>query len=759
MPLHENTGPRGLYDPAFEHDACGVGLVCKIDGTPSHDVVRRGLKVLLDLDHRGACGCDERTGDGAGIMTQVPHTFFRAKRAEHGIRLPEPGAYGVGMVFMPNDPAQQKVCKMHVEDAVRGEGQVLLGWREVPTHNETIGAAARAMEPAIWQVFVGRGADVADQMAFERKLYVIRKVFQNTVYALGLTEKDCCYVPSLSSRTLVYKGMLTPEQVPAYFPDLIDPAMESALAMVHSRFSTNTFPKWPLAQPFRFLCHNGEINTLRGNRNQMKAGEAMFHSKRFGDDTKKLLPIIREGGSDSMALDNALELLYFTGRSLPHAMMMLVPEAWEHNPAMPDQKRAFYQYHSNLMEPWDGPATLPFTDGRYVGAVLDRNGLRPSRYTITKDGYAILASETGVGDVHPSNVLEKGRLQPGRMFLVDLEEGRVISDEEIKSTISRRKPYRKWLDDNVMTLHRLPRPASTPRIRPEARRTKQRMFGYTLEDLRLLLAPMGQNAKEALGSMGNDTPLAVLSDRPRLLYDYFKQLFAQVTNPPLDAIREELVTSLYARVGKEGNLFDPQPGSCRTVHLDTPVITDEELARLVGIDGPGGIGDFRTAVLPALFAVADGGDGLRRALDGLCDAASDAIAAGAGILVVSDRGSDERMAPIPSLLAVSAVHQHLVRERTRTRVGLVSESGDAREVHHLCLHLGYGANAVNPYLALETIEHMATEGLHGLDRSVGVEAAQRNYVKAACAGVLKVTVTFEDGRTQEVEADGCSLLK
>ena len=728
MPLHDNTGPRGLYDPAFEHDACGVGLICKIDGTPSHDVVRRGLKVLLDLDHRGACGCDERTGDGAGILMQVPDAFFRSQESEHGICLPELGAYGVGMVFMPKDPAKLNVCKKHIEKAVRAEGQVLLGWRVVPTHNETIGTMARAMEPAIWQVFVGRGPDMADQDAFERKLYVIRKVFQNTVHALGLTERDCCYIPSLSSRTLVYKGMLTPEQVPAYFPDLIDPSMESALAMVHSRFSTNTFPKWPLAQPFRFLCHNGEINTLRGNINQMRAGEALFHSKRFGADTKKLLPVIREGGSDSMALDNALELLYFTGRSLPHAMMMLVPEAWEHNPAMSDEKRAFYQYHSNLMEPWDGPATLPFTDGRYVGAVLDRNGLRPSRYTITKDGYAILASETGVGDVHPSNVLEKGRLQPGRMFLVDLKEGRVISDEEIKSTISRRKPYRKWLDDNVITLERLPRPASTPRIAPEARRTKQRMFGYTLEDLRLLLAPMGQNAKEALGSMGNDTPLAVLSDRPRLLYDYFKQLFAQVTNPPLDAIREALVTSLELNLGADHDLFSETPLHCRQLHLKQPILTDEDLAGVRALDDA----VLRPATLSMLF---EDGEGLGEALERLCAAAAEAVESGHSLLILSDRDADKAHLPIPALLATAAVHHHLIREGLRMQCGLIVESGEPREVHHFCLLIGYGAGAVNPYLALETVRELADTG----DIEQGdAETAVVNYIKAVGKGLLKV---------------------
>ena len=727
--LHDTPAEHGLYDPAFEHDACGVGFICKVDGAPSHDVVRRGLGILLNLEHRGACGCDERTGDGAGILMQIPDAFCRKRGEEQDIRLPEPGAYGVGMVFLPRDPAQQQFCKTSFEQAVCAEGQRILGWRPVPTHNTSIGTASRAVEPDVWQVFVARGSGLANQQAFERKLYVIRKVVQRAVHTAGLPDGDRFYIASLSSRTLIYKGMLTPDQVPAYYPDLSDPSMQSALAMVHSRFSTNTFPKWPLAQPFRFLCHNGEINTLRGNLNAMRAREVLFHSDRFGQDTAKLLPILREGGSDSMILDNMLELLYFTGRSLPHAMMMLVPEAWEHNPDMPDEKRAFYEYHSCLMEPWDGPATLPFTDGRYIGAVLDRNGLRPSRYTVTKDGYVILASETGVSAVDPANVLEKGRLQPGRMFLVDLEEKRIISDEEIKSRISRRQPYRQWLTDNLVRLEQLPGCAEAASMTPETCRALQPLFGYTVEDVRLLLPPMGAEGKEALGSMGDDTPLAVLSDRPRLLYDYFKQLFAQVTNPPLDAIREKLVTSLYLTLGADQDLFQETPLHCRQLRLKQPILTDADLARVRVLDDDA----LRSATVPMLFR--GGGGGLEAALDRLCTAASEAVEGGCSLLILSDRDADAEWLPIPALLATAAVHHHLIRNGLRTRCGLIVESGEPREPHHFCLLIGYGAGAVNPYLALATVRTLAATGeIDGVD----ADKAERNFVKAIGKGILKV---------------------
>ena len=706
------SAPYGLYDPALEHDACGVGLFCRIDGTPSHLVVRKGLQVLLELDHRGACGCDEATGDGAGILIQLPHKFFETE-----VRvLPAPGDYGVGMVFMGR--GHENACKAAIENAVRSEGAQLLKWRRVPTDNATIGVGARSLEPAIWQCFVAKNAGTSQQ-TFERQLYVVRKVFQQIVRDSGLTG---CYIASLSSRTIVYKGMLTPAQLSAYYPDLHSSRLESALAMVHSRFSTNTFPDWSLAQPFRFLCHNGEINTLRGNINQMRAGEVMFSSDHFGSATRKLVPVIREGGSDSMALDNALELLYYTGRTLPHAMMMLVPEAWEYNGKMPDAKRAFYQYHSNLMDPWDGPATVPFTDGRYAGALLDRNGLRPSRYTISKDGYVVLASETGVGGIADHMVARKGRLKPGRMFLVDLERGRLIEDEEIKEQISSRAPYRLWLDEHQITLDSLPRAAAQPTQTSLLRR--QQMFGYTLEDLRVLMAPMSQTAKEALGSMGNDTPLAVLSDRPRLLYDYFKQLFAQVTNPPLDAIREEMVTSLALNLGASDNLFTEGPRHCNKLRLSQPVLTDDDLATLRAE-----LPDVTT--LDMCFQP----DELAMALERLQEDASEAVGKGSSLLVLSDREADADELPIPALLAAGAVHHHLIREGQRLRCGLIVESGEPREVHHFALLIGYGVEAVNPYLALATVRQMAKSG--ELD-NLSPDAAESRFIQAVSKGLLKV---------------------
>jgi len=632
----------------------------------------------------------------------------------------------VGMIFLPQESSRQRLFKEQMEAAVCSQGQKLLSWRKVPTINTGIGELARSTEPSVWQFFVVRGSDTLDAEDFERKLYLVRKIFQNAARELRQGAENI-YVASLSARTIVYKGMLTPRQLLDYYPDLLDPAMESALAMVHSRFSTNTFPEWSLAQPFRFICHNGEINTLRGNINQMRAGEAIFNSERFGADTQKLVPVIREGGSDSMALDNALELLYFTGRSLPHAMMMLVPEAWEHNPDMSSDKRAFYQYHSNLMDPWDGPATVPFTDGRYVGALLDRNGLRPSRYTLTKDGYAILASETGVGEIDPANVLHRGRLHPGRMFLVDMQEGCVIRDGELKETISRRRPYRQWIDENTITLDDLPEVNDPERMSKRARREREQMFGYTLEDLRIILQPMGKDAKEPLGSMGDDTPLAVLSDRPRLLYDYFKQLFAQVTNPPLDAIREELVTSLALNLGTSQNLFTETPLHCRKLRIKQPILTEAELLRLHQARKPG----FAAATLEICFVEGQ----LEEALSHLQQEASAAVRAGRTILVLSDRSAGVDRLPIPALLATGAVHHHLIQEGLRMRCGLVIESGEPREVHHMALLIGYGAEAIVPYMALETMRVLVETG--ELDELI-VDEAVAHYIKAMGKGLLKV---------------------
>ena len=737
---------QGLYDPQNEHDSCGVSFVCDIGGSASHNVVALGVKALCNLEHRGALGADPLTGDGAGILIQVPDRFLRDVVDQE---LPPAGQYATGIGFLPAGPAEAERAAAQVEDIVRSEGLRLIGWREVPIDPSMLGPGSRAAMPSFRQVFIA--GDGLSGIDLDRRAYFVRKRIEHEI-GPGAADQSAdddeavmgnaapphtgAYFPSLSARTVVYKGMLMSRQLTSFYADLRDERVESALALVHSRFSTNTFPSWPLAHPYRMIAHNGEINTIAGNRNWLRAREALMSSPHL-EGLERAFPICTPEGSDTAGFDEVLELLTLGGYSLAEAVLMMIPEPWEHHAEMSGDRKAFYRYHATRMEPWDGPASIAFTDGTVIGAVLDRNGLRPSRYLVTSDGLVVMASETGVIDIPQSSVVEKGRLQPGRMFLIDTAQRRIVRDDEIKDGLASARPYQRWLDQNLVHLDDLPR--RDPVRRDEGSLIqRQQGFGHTHEEHRLLLAPMAIDGKEALGSMGTDTPPAVLSDRNRPIYDFFKQLFAQVTNPPLDAIREELVTSLYARVGPEGNLFDPQPSSCRTVHLDSPVITDEELARLVGIDGPGGLGDFRTEVLGALYVVADGGEGLRRALDGLREAASAAIDAGANILVVSDRGSDERLAPVPSLLAVSAVHQHLVAERTRTRVGLVSESGDAREVHHLCLHLGYGANAVNPYLAFETVSNMVSEGLYGLGQSLGVEAAHRNFVKAASAGILKV---------------------
>ena len=737
---------QGLYDPQQEHDSCGVSFVCDIGGSASHKVVDLGVKALCNLEHRGALGADPLTGDGAGILMQIPDRFLRDV-VDH--ELPPAGRYATGIGFLPADPGDAARAAAQVEGIVGSEGLRLIGWREVPVDPSLLGPGSRAAMPSFRQVFIA--GDGLCGIDLDRRVYIVRKRIEHEIGPGGAQDSAAddeavmgnaapphtgAYFPSLSARTVVYKGMLISRQLTSFYADLRDERVESAMALVHSRFSTNTFPSWPLAHPYRMIAHNGEINTIAGNRNWLRAREALMSSPVL-DGLERAFPICTPGASDTAGFDEVLELLTLGGYSLAEAVLMMIPEPWEHHAEMSAERKAFYQYHAARMEPWDGPASIAFTDGTVIGAVLDRNGLRPSRYLVTSDGLVVMASETGVIDIPQSSVVEKGRLQPGRMFLIDTARGRIVRDDEIKDGLASARPYGRWLDQNLVHLDDLPR--RDPLRRDEGSLIqRQQVFGHTHEEHRLLLAPMAIDGKEALGSMGTDTPPAVLSDRNRPIYDFFKQLFAQVTNPPLDAIREELVTSLYARVGAEGNLFDPQPSSCRAVHLDSPVITDEELARLVGIGGPGGLGDFRTEVLGARYVVADGGEGLRRALDGLREAASAAIDAGANILVVSDRGSDERLAPVPSLLAVSAVHQHLVAERTRTRVGLVSESGDAREVHHLCLHVGFGANAVNPYLAFETISNMVSEGLHGLEKSMGVEAAHRNFVKAACSGILKV---------------------
>jgi len=724
---------QGLYDPQFEHDACGVGFVANIKGEKSHDIVLKGLQVLQNLTHRGACGCDPLTGDGAGILMQVPAEFLAKEAKAARISLPDPGDYGVGMVFLPRDVRERNICLEAFESAVRDEGLKFLGWRQVPVDPSACGEMARKVMPEIRQIFVGRGRSVKDTETLERMLYVVRKRVEREVSRSGLRDAESFYVPSLSCRTINYKGLLLPEQIPAFYGDLRDPAMKSAMALVHQRFSTNTLPSWERAHPYRFLAHNGEINTVRGNQNWMRARERLFESPLFGEDIEKLMPIIEEAGSDSARFDNAFELLVRTGRSLPHVAMMMIPEAWQKHESMSDSKRSFYEYHACIMEPWDGPASIAFTDGRVIGAVLDRNGLRPSRYVVTKDGFVVMASEVGVLEIAADNILHKDRLQPGRMFLVDMEAGRIVGDEEIKESMAARKPYRAWLDSNLVQLKSLPTPAHPPvSFDRETLLTQQQLHGYTTEDLRLLMAPMAVNGQEAVGSMGTDTPLAVLSDRPQLLFNYFKQLFAQVTNPPIDPIREELVMSLKATLGAEQNLFDETPAHCHQLEIDNPVISNLELQKIKEIRN----GKLRAVTLPALFRVADGGDGLESALDELCASASKAIAEGASLLILSDREHNEAFAPIPSLLATAAVHHHLIREGTRTRCGIIVESGEPREVHHFCLLIGYGAGAINPYLACETTMDMVEDGrIKGV---ANAEEALDHYLKAANKGILKV---------------------
>ncbi len=721
---------QGLYDPQFEHDSCGVGFVVDIKGRKSHQIVTQALTVLKNLLHRGACGCEVNTGDGAGILIQMPHAFLTRECAKLGISLPAPTWYGVGLVFLPTDPVQAARCQAIFEEIIREEGQTLLGWRDVPTDDSPVGPSAKAVEPAFRQIVIGRNATIADDRAFERRLYVIRKRVEHAVWASDMSLRKRFYLPSLSSSTLIYKGMLSADQIETMFPDILDSTVESALALVHQRFSTNTFPSWPLAHPYRYLAHNGEINTLRGNINWMHAREALCESELF-PDLKKILPIVIEGGSDSAIFDNVLEFLVMAGRPLPHAVLMMIPEAWSGHESMSPERRAFYEYHSCLMEPWDGPASIAFTDGTVIGAVLDRNGLRPSRYYVTKSGLVIMASEVGVLDISPEDVLIKERLHPGRIFLVDTAQGRIIDDAELKHAYATEHPYGEWLKRHLVKMEDLPEPPHVHEPDHETVLQRQQIFGYTHEDLRLLLGPMAVQAEEPVGSMGTDTSLAVLSNRPRLLYEYFKQLFAQVTNPPLDAIREELVTSMESTIGPERNLLKAEPESCHQITIRYPILNNQELAKLRHIISHG----FRSVTLPMLFPVAEGGKGLERALQQLCKKASQAIQRGYTILILSDRGVDLEHAPIPALLATAGVHHHLVREGTRTKCGLVIETGEAREVHHCALLMGYGAGAINPYLAFETLDDMIRQGMLP---SVDHPKAVKNYIKALNKGILKV---------------------
>jgi glutamate synthase (NADPH) large chain len=721
---------QGLYDPQFEHDSCGVGFIVDMHGRKSHTIVRKAIQVLVNLQHRGAKGCEVNTGDGAGITMQIPDGFLRTELQKLGVSLPEVGKYGVGMVFLPRGAESRRQCEQILEDAVERTGQKVLGWRDVPTNNSEIGNSAKAVEPVFRQIFVGLGSEGLDRDSFERKLYLIRRRAENAVAAAGIKDGNYFYLSSLSCSTVVYKGMLSADQIDTYFPDLVNPEVNTALAVVHQRFSTNTFPSWPLAHPFRYISHNGEINTLRGNINWMKARERQFESDIYGKDVKDLLPVLNEAGSDSAILDNALELLVMGGRSLPHAMMMLIPEAWDGHQTMSDEKKAFYEYYSCLMEPWDGPASIVFTDGHVIGATLDRNGLRPSRFYVLKDDVVVMASEVGVLDVAPTEIVMKGRLQPGKMFLIDTREGRIIDDAELKQKIAGALPYREWLNKHMVRIADLPRTKPLHEPDHETVLLRQQVFGYTHEDLKILMAPMARAGEEAIGSMGTDTPLAVLSDRAPSLFSYFKQLFAQVTNPPLDAIREELVTSMGSALGPERNLLKAEPESCRMIKIQSPVMDNDDLAKLRDIQLPG----FKSATISMTYRVKEGGSGLRAAMDKLCADVDKAIQDGATILILSDRGVDEDIAPIPSLLATSGVHHHLVREGTRTKTTFIIETGEAREVHHYCLLIGYGASAVNPYLAFETLDDMIRQDMLFLEHKKAVY----HYIKAVNKGVLKV---------------------
>jgi glutamate synthase (ferredoxin) len=725
---------QGLYDPQFEHDACGVGFIVQMHGQKSHAIVEQGLTILLNLDHRGACGAEPNTGDGAGILLQIPDRFLRKVAAAENITLPELGQYGVGMIYTSPDAKVRAQSREILAAIALEEGLQVIGWRDVPTDNGLLGATAKASEPFMEQVFVQNMAGL-DELGFERKLYLLRKQAHNRIRANGLNE--FWYPASISCRTIVYKGMLMPEQVGAYYPDLRDPDMDSALALVHSRFSTNTFPSWERSHPYRYIAHNGEINTLRGNMNWMHARQSMFGSELFGDDIQKIRPVINIDGSDSGIFDNTLELLTLSGRSLPHAVMMMIPEPWSAHESMSAEKKAFYKYHSCLMEPWDGPASIAFTDGSMMGAVLDRNGLRPCRYYVTKDDLVIMASEAGVLPIEPERIAHKGRLQPGRMFLVDMKQGRIVADEEIKHQIASERPYKTWLDEYLVSLDQLPDAPVEEDISVEDEANpynmihRQTAFGYSFEDVRLLLTPMAKDGVEAVGSMGQDTPLAVLSDRPKLLYDYFQQLFAQVTNPPIDSIREEIVTSAETTIGAEQNLLDPQPRSCHLIELKTPILTNEELAKLKHLNQQG----FRALTVPILFNPQDGVKGLASAIENICATVDRAIAEGVNIVVLSDRNTNKHNAPIPALLAVAGLHHHLIRQGTRTRIGIVLESGEPREVHHFATLIGYGCGAINPYLAFESIDDMIGQGLLV---NIDHKTACKNYIKAATKGVIKV---------------------
>ena len=721
---------KGLYNPAYEHDACGVAFVANLHGEKSKKIVDYALTALKNLDHRGACGCEDNTGDGAGILIQVPHKFLNKILQNENLSLPEEGKYGTGLVFLPNEISEEQECESAFKEVVEENSAQILGWRDVPIDLSSVGETAKGAAPKIRQVFIGNFENVDTAMDIERRLYVIRKCIEHKILNSDIKNREDFYIPSLSCKTMIYKGMLLTEQVESVFLDLQDPDIESGIALVHSRFSTNTFPSWKLAHPYRYLSHNGEINTVRGNTNWMHARQTLCDSE-YLPDLKKVLPVITEGGSDSAVFDNVLEFLYMGGYELPHAVLMMIPEPWAGHELMSKERKAFYEYHACLMEPWDGPASIAFTDGTSIGAVLDRNGLRPSRYYVTKDDLVIMASEAGVLDIPPEDVLIKNRLQPGRIFLVDTSQGRIIDDEELKKGYTEKFPYNEWLK-NLVHINDIKEIAAEKEKENSSLQNRQRVFGYTKEDLEFFLAPMVELKNDPIGSMGNDASLALLSNNSRLLYDYFKQLFAQVTNPPLDGIREELVTQVSVTVGPQQNIFRPSSDSCSQIKLDTPILTNKNLAKLKSIDSP----EFQSTTLSILFDPTQGEKGLRESLDKLFKKADKAIEEGKTLIILSDKNVSENLAPIPALLATSGLHHHLIRKGTRTRTDIIVETGEARQVHHMCVLLGYGAKAINPYLAMETIEDLIKKEIIEVN---DFETASENYIKALNKGILKVT--------------------
>src|SRR4051812_45548338 len=725
---------QGLYDPRHEHDACGVGFVAHIKGRKTHDIVEKGLTILNNLRHRGATGADPLHGDGAGLLVQIPDAFFREEMAKQGVKLPKAGAYGVGMVFLPRNPAARQACQREIERAIKNEGQYLLGWREVPVDDASLGPTARGTMPVIRQVFVGAGRGQLDRDAFERKLYIIRKSLGHAIRALGLSNAGEFYVPSFSHRTIVYKGMLLAEQVGRFYTDLNDKRFVSALCLAHQRFSTNTFPTWDLAHPFRFIAHNGEINTLNGNLNWIKSRQATIHSKLLGEDLDKIWPLIYDGQSDSASFDNALELLVMGGYPIAHAMMLMIPEAWAGNPLMDAKRRAFYEYNAALMEPWDGPAAVAFTDGKFIGATLDRNGLRPARYFITDDDLIVMSSEMGVLDIPQEKIIKKWRLQPGKMLLVDIEHGRIVSDEELKRDLAGQRPYQDWLDRTQIRLEDIPTPWEIPTPDTDKLLDRQQAFGYTQEDLRMLMTPMATVGEEAIGSMGDDTPLAVLSNRAKPPYSYFRQLFAQVTNPPIDPIREQLVMSLVSFIGPRPNLLSPDTTEpAMRLEGSQPILTFEDMEKLRRAS-TFTQGHFKSEILSMCYPAEWGAEGMEPSLAQLCADAEDAVRKGTNIVILTDREVTVERIPIPALLATAAVHHHLVRAGLRTRCGLVVETGSAREVHHFACLAGFGAEAIHPNVAFATLLDMRD----ALPQRVDEKEIVKRYIKAIGKGLLKV---------------------